>query len=92
MVETESREVALRPVEPNAAVKLVVSIDRDHQIFFIKASESKELSMELNQWYLLNGSFSFPDQLQPDDFVKVFVINDSHKRMDADDFEIRFKY
>jgi hypothetical protein len=84
--------VWVRPVQQHAGVRLVMTIERDHKVIFGKDSDLKQDDIELNQWGKIETSCDMPGQLKPEDVLKVFVVNISGKRMDVDDFEIRFKY
>lgn len=76
-------------LKPNSAVSLVVSVG-NNKVY--KAITLDTLFTTINEWKPINGKFSLPNTLEPDDEVKVYVWNRQIGEFLIDDYKVEFVY
>lgn len=76
---------------PKADAELVVSIDRWGKNYHWKSINSKDMIRKKRRWMPLMLTLPLPDDIQPNDIIKVFLMNQSEHEiyMDNTDIEIR---
>jgi hypothetical protein len=82
----------VRPEEAGASGELVLSVERGDQVVQTFSISSTGQKTELHQWTRLEQTVEFSADLNHEDVLKVYVKNDSKRKLDVDDFEIRFQY
>jgi len=75
---------------PLAKAKLVLSIESADSMMYWQAIRTEDVSPKPGEWTRLYFTYDLPDNLKPDNVVKVYLWNESKKEVDADDFDIHF--